>query len=205
MADQPTPIQRQVYDFIAESVDKQGIAPTNREIADRFGWKSPRAPAVHIEALIRKGWLERRRGTARGLRPVRLKTTPQEALRRVPLVGTVVAGIPVEAIEDVEGMVGIDPAMFPDAGVFALRVKGDSMTGVGINNGDVALVRQADTAEDGDLVVAVVDGEATLKRFLRRDGDLVLHPENPAYRDIVIPRDADLHLSGVVVGIIRKL
>ena len=125
-------------------------------------------------------------------------------LRGVPLVGAVPVGIPIDAIEDVEGIVGIDTTMFPEAEVFALRVKGESMIGAGIRDGDIALVHQTPEAADGDIVVALMDGEATLKRFYRKDGRVVLHAENPDFKDLVVQPGVDFSLSGVVVGIVRR-
>jgi len=125
-------------------------------------------------------------------------------LRKVPLVGTVPAGRPVEAVEDAEGMIGVDSGMFPEADMFALRVKGESMTGAGIRDGDVALVRQTPEAADGDIVVAVVDGEATVKRFFGREGRVELRAENPEFGDVVVWPGADFRLAGVVAGIVRR-
>jgi repressor LexA len=115
------------------------------------------------------------------------------------------AGRPLDAIEDMEGTIGIDPGLFPEADVFALRVKGLSMVGAGIRDGDIALVHQVPEAADGDIVVAVMDGEATLKRFFRKDGGVILHAENPDFRDMVVGPIVDFSLAGGVVGIVRRM
>ena len=107
--------------------------------------------------------------------------------------------------KDVDGFIGIDPAMFPEAEIFALRVKGESMVGTGINDGDIALVHQTPVAEDGDIVVAMMDGEATLKRLLRKEGRVVLHAENPEFKDLVVRPNVEFNLAGVVVGIVRRM
>ncbi len=200
----PTAIQQRVLEYIQRAVRENGRPPTDREIADHFRWKSRFAARRHVTALVRKGFLEKTPGVARGLN-VPLAVTRRDGLRGVPLLGDVPAGRPIDAMENLEGTLGIDPAMFPEANVFALRVKGESMVGAGIRDGDVALVRQTPDARDGDLVVAVMDGEATLKRFFLKDDRVVLHPENPAFQDIVVTPEVDFSLSGVVIGIIRRV
>ena len=199
----PTLLQQRVLEHIRQTMLERGSPPTEREIADHFRWKSKLAAQRHINALVRKGFLTKTPGAARGL------NIPGVAVRRlglrgVPLVGTAPAGIPIDAVEDVEGTIGIDPAMFPEADVFALRVQGTSMVGAGIRDGDIALVHQTPEAGEGDIVAAVMDGEATLKRFFRRGGRVVLHAENPDFKDLVVQPDVDFTLAGVVVGIVRR-
>jgi repressor LexA len=191
-------------DYIRRFITDKDRSPTEREVAAHFGWKSKFAARQNILALIRKGLLERIPGVARGLETAGRIAKRIVRLRGVPLVGAVPAGIPIDAIEDVEGMIGIDTSMFPEAEVFALRVKGSSMVGAGIRDGDIALVHQTPDASDGDIVVAMMDGEATLKRFYRKDGRVVLHAENPEFKDLVVQPDVDFSLSGVVVGIVRR-
>ncbi|MCL2000847.1 MAG: transcriptional repressor LexA [Planctomycetes bacterium] len=201
----PTPTQKRVLDFIREFMAGSERAPTEREIAKHFHWKSKYAARQNIGALVRKGLLERTPGVARGMRVVRRMASHAIELRAVPLLGAVPAGIPIEAVEDVDGVVGIDQAIFPEAEVFALRVKGESMVGAGINDGDIALVHQTPVAEDGDIVVAMMDGEATLKRLLRKEGRVVLHAENPEFKDLVVRPNVEFNLAGVVVGIVRRM
>ncbi|MCL2000567.1 MAG: transcriptional repressor LexA [Planctomycetes bacterium] len=153
---------------------------------------------------MRKGFLERTPGVARGL-GVPGAVARRKGLRGVPLLGNVPAGRPLDAVENLEGTIGIDPALFPETGVFALRVKGMSMVGAGIRDGDIALVHQTPEANDGDIVVAVMDGEATLKRFFRKDGQVTLRAENPEFKDLVVQPDVDFTLAGVVVGIVRRM
>ena len=203
MSPNPTAIQQRVLDHILHTMIKTGRPPTIPEIAIHFGWKAQFAAERHVRALVRKGFLEKTPGVARGLN-VPEAVARRQALRGVPLLGAVPAGRPIDAVEDREGTLGIDPAMFPEAEVFALRVKGESMVGAGINNGDIALVHQTPVAEDGDIVVAVMDGEAMLKRLLRREGRVVLHAENPEFKDLVVRPDVEFNLAGVVVGIVRR-
>ena len=200
----PTPTQQRVLDYILQIIAGSNRSPTEREVAAHFGWKSKQAARQNIDALIRMGLLERMPVVARGLNAARKVAKRIVGLRGVPLVGAVPAGRPVDAVEDVERTFGIDPEMFPEADVFALRVKGVSMIGAGIRDGDIALVHQTPEAADGDIVVAIMDGEATLKRFFLKDGQVVLHAENPEFKDMIVRPDVDFTLSGVVVGIIRR-
>ena len=202
-SNEPTPIQRRVLEYIRQSTAKTGRTPTEREVAAHFG-QSKTTARQNIELLIRKGLLDRTPGVARGLSIAGMIARRIVGLREVPLVGAVPAGRPIDAIEDVEGAIGIDPTMFPEADVFALRVKGASMVGAGIRDGDIALVHQTPEAGDGDIVVAVMDGEATLKRLYRKGGKVVLHAENPDYEDMVVQPGVDFALAGVVVGIVRR-
>ena len=199
----PTAIQQRVLDHIRHTIAETGRPPTEKEIADHFRWKSRFAAFRHIHALIKKGFLEKTPDVARGLK-IPGAAARREGLRGVPMIGAVPAGHPVDAVEDREGEIGIDPAIFPEADVFALRVKGASMIGAGIRDGDIALVHQTPEAGNGDIVVAVMDGEATLKRFFKKDGRVTLHAENPDFEDLTIRPDVDFTLSGVVVGIIRR-
>lgn len=195
--------QQQVLEFIETCLEKDGRPPTLREVAGHFGWRSDNAARQHLEALETKGAIVIDRGQARGIRLVeRHRPKP---MREVPLVGRVPAGVPIEAIEEVERQVGLDPQMFPESDVFALTVRGDSMTGIGIHDGDTAVVRKVERAEHGDIVVAMIDGDATLKRYQLRQGHIVLHPENPAYRDIVVDDPEMFRMVGQVIGIIRRL
>ena len=201
---EPTPTQQRVLDYILHFSGELNRPPTEWEVAGHFGWKSRNAARQNIDLLIRKGYLKRTPGVARGLNASSKATRRMAGMRGVPLVGTVPAGVPIDAVEDVEGMVGIDSGMFPEADVFALRVKGESMTGAGIRDGDVALVHQASEAADGDIVVAIMDGEATVKRFFNKNRRVVLHAENPEFKDIAVRPDVDFRLAGVVVGIVRR-
>lgn len=199
----PTPIQRRVLEYIRETVRHQGRAPTHEEISRHFGWKSTNSARTHIRLLIKKGLLEKDGGLARG---VRLPSGPPTSrpVREVPVLGRVAAGLPIEAVENPDGAVGVDAELFPDEALFALRVKGASMINAGIHEGDIALVRQVEEAEEGDIVVALVDGEATVKRFYRKPGGVVLRAENPLFPDRFISRGQEFSLAGVVVGLVRR-
>jgi repressor LexA len=195
--------QQEVLAYLTDAIRRGGRPPTLREMAAHFGWRSDNSARQHLRLLRQKGVIEYDEGVSRG---IRLGPTPDAAeLRDVPLVGKVAAGVPLEAIENIEGNVGIDPSMFPETDVFALRVNGDSMLEAGIHDGDIALIRKTGEAADGDIVIALLNGEATLKRYLRTTGTVILRAENDAYRDIqVSPRD-EFQIVGLAIGIIRRL
>jgi len=203
MSPNPTPTQQRVLDYIRHAMQETGRPPTEQETADHFRWKSKFAAQRNIRALIRKGFLAKTPGVARGIN-ILGAAIRRKGLKEAPLVGVVPAGRPIDAIEDAEGTIGIDPDWFPEADVFALRVKGESMIGAGIRDGDIAFVHQTPEVKDGNIVVAVMDGEATLKRFYRKGGQIVLHAENPDFKDLVVQPNVDFSLAGVVVGIMRR-
>jgi len=197
--------QRRILEFIVERIEDQGAPPTLREIAQHFGLASPASVRGHLEALEKKGFIRRRGWTARGIEPVkdRIKKLFWEREGWIPLLGRVAAGRPLLAEENIEDVLKLE-GLFPrDQGLFALRVKGDSMVGAGILDGDIVIVRPQPTAEAGEIVVALIeDGEAegTVKRFRCRGDEIVLESANPAYPPIVT-REA--RIVGVVVGLVR--
>ncbi len=194
-----TPRQQQTYSYITHYVDRFGSAPTLQEIAGHLGVMGNLGVLRHLKALEKKGYIER---TGAGSRAIRL--VKRSHSRSLPLIGTVAAGPLCEAIEQTEESIQVDAALVRGEGSFVLRVKGDSMIGAHILDGDLAVVRPQTTADNGDIVVAVVDGEATLKRFFR-DGDKVrLQPENRHFAPIILSNDSgELRLAGKVTGVIR--
>jgi repressor LexA len=203
MASPLTPTQRRVLDFLREFVERHRFAPTAAEIAGRFGI-AVKNGFYYLELLERKGYIRRKRH-----HPRRIEFVGESLFRsavRVPVLGRVPAGGPREAIEEVEGELLLDPDLVGEGEVFSLRVKGDSMTGAHICDGDHVLVRSQARAEEGEIVVAVIDGEATVKRFRRWKGKVRLEAENPAYPPIVVPAGArSFRIAGKVVGVYRKL
>jgi repressor LexA len=200
--------QRDILAFVREFSDHNGMPPTVREIGARFRI-TPRAAFDHLRALERKGALLRRPSAGRTSRALRLaETGPGGRHRPVPIVGRVAAGRPLLAEENRDGEVPILASALPHGGedVFALRVRGDSMIDAHICDGDLVLVRKQESAQINDVVVALVDDEATVKRF-QRDGDrIVLKPEHPAMRPIVVdPRQQPVRILGKVIGLVRGL
>ena len=188
--------QQQILDFVGSYTDENGYPPTVREIAAAVGLRSPSTVHSHIKKLIEQGYLDK---AGRKTRTVSVKgsNTP---ITRVPILGRVTAGMPILAVEDVEGYIPID--MSSSRGEhFALRIQGSSMIGAGIYDGDYIIVRKQDHAEEGEIVVALIGEEATCKRLTKQDGHVVLMPENPAYP----PIDGDEgYILGVVVMLYRK-
>ncbi|MHC4884262.1 MAG: transcriptional repressor LexA [Planctomycetota bacterium] len=198
--DDLTQRQREVLAYIESEIHERGCAPTLREIAGHFGWRSDNSARQHLKLLQQKGVIEFDGHRSRNIR------IPSAApkTRPIPLIGRVAAGMPIEAIENREGNLGLDPNLFPEEDLFALRVRGDSMVEVGIHDGDMALVQRSVSARSGELVVALLNGEATLKRYLIEGSTPLLRAENREYGDIPIAPTDDFSIVGSVVGIVRR-
>lgn len=207
-----SPRQRDVLDFIQSTIAQRSIPPTYREIGDALNISSTNGVADHVKALIRKGYLKKAQGEASGGVARGLMLTAKSQSRRrgavvsVPLVGTVAAGSPILAEENYEKTLHLDRSMTASNGAttFALRVRGDSMIDEGILDGDVVIVRQQNTARNGDIVVATVDGEATVKFFFRERERIRLQPAHPTMAPIYVNNSSDTIIQGVVIGIYRK-
>jgi repressor LexA len=200
-----TQTQRRILDFIQREMGAARPAPTHREIADHFGYSSTRAAACHLAAIKRKGFLESEPGKVRALRVI----SPLQKLRRrvadIPLFGTIPAGFADERQQEAKGCVSIDIATLgikPTPRTFALEVRGDSMIGRHIVDGDVVVVEHGQTPRDGDIVAALIDGESTLKTFVANKGKPHLKAENPRYPRL-IPA-GELVIQGVMVALIRR-
>jgi len=175
--------QQQVLELIAEHIEHHGFPPSHRELMLSLGVKSPLGILKHIRALERKGHIVCQPGSSRGI--TLANRPPRPAM--LPILGHVRAGRPAEALEDILGWCATDPDWTRGADCFYLRVAGDSMIEAGIREGDLALVRSQSTAENGEIVVALIDGEATLKRFYREAGRIRLQPENVRMAAIIVP------------------
>lgn len=191
--------QQQVYLYIVDYVERHGSAPTLQEIAAHLDVKGNLGVIRHLQALENKGYIER---TSAGSRGIRIIGRSHSCF--LPVVGTIAAGPLSEAVEQTEESLQVDAALIRGEGSFVLRVKGDSMIDAHILDGDLAVVRPQPTADNGDIVVAVLDGEATLKRFFREGDTVRLQPENPCLAPILLSIDSGaLHLAGKVTGVIR--
>ena len=179
--------------FVRSYAEEHGFAPSIREIGRAVGISSTKAVKYHLDILVNQGLLERTDRQARTIRTAHQSDT-------LPLIGRIAAGAPLLAVENVEGRVSL--TRFHDC--FLLRVKGESMTGAGIMDGDMVIVRPQATAENGEIVAALIDNEATVKRFQSALDAIVLKAENPAFEPIVIkPGRSDFRIIGVVVGLLR--
>ena len=195
--------QQAIYDFICAAIDKRGLPPTMREIGEKFGIRSTNGVEGHLAALERNGLITRHRGKSRGI-SMPARERPAVA---IPLLGRVAAGLPVLSPENREGDVLVDLTLFSlrsAHNLFALKVKGDSMVNAHIVDGDTLLVRAQASARDGDIVVALVDGEATVKRFFLGKSQVRLQPENSAMKPLLLDRGEFL-IIGKAVGVLRRL
>lgn len=195
-----TPRQQKIYDFIKAEVRKKGYPPSVREIGEAVGLRSSSTVHAHLEKLEHKGYIRRDPTKPRAIEI--LESDVQAAhMVSLPLVGRVTAGEPVLAQENIEEFIDV-PSQFVKPGTtqFVLRVKGDSMIDAGILDGDLVLVRQQSQAENGEIVVALLEDEATVKRFYREADAIRLQPENPRYQPILTP---DVVVLGKVVAVFR--
>jgi repressor LexA len=191
--------QKQVLEFVARYLDQNGCPPTLREISDELGIRGTATAIVHLDALERKGYVTRRDGS-RGIALTR-KSGKSVCL---PIIGTVRAGMPEPAIEDILGYYNIDASWLKGEGNFILKIKGDSMINAGVYDGDYGIIRPQSTADNGEIVVALIGGEATLKRFFREKDYIRLQPENNSMEPIIIREgDAETVIAGKLLKTIR--
>ena len=198
--------QKQILMFISQFIDKHKYPPTRSELSAHFGFRSPNAAESHLRALEKKSVIGIERGAARGitLLPLSADELPASANTSLPLVGRVAAGSPVLAQENIEDEYRVDPSLFPRKPHYLLRVEGMSMRDAGILDGDLLAVHRTPEAHNGEIVVARVDDEVTVKRFRRRDSRVLLIPENPDFNPIEIDLSRqDLAIEGLGVGVIR--
>ena len=192
-----TPRQAEILEMIRESIAEYGSPPTRAEIAEAFGFRSPNAAEDHLRALARKGYIELLPGSSRGIRLL-------EDMG-IPVVGRVAAGSPILAEEHIEDYYEMSPDVFHPRADYFLRVRGESMRDAGILNGDLLAVHQTAEARNGQIVVARLDEEVTVKRFRRRGNRVQLLPENPDYEPIEVDlREQPLAIEGLAVGILRN-
>jgi repressor LexA len=196
--------QRDVLDFIADRVDAVGVAPTLREIAERFGFSSTASAQKHVLHLERKGFLVREKHQKRGLALTSLgRRQVMPEVDGVPLLGAVAAGSPIESLPQDE-RIELPPTMLGSGDHYALKVRGESMIDDGIHDGDVVVIKGTSEASNGDMVVALVSGEVTLKRFYRHGSDRIrLQPSNPNVPPLIVSA-ADVTIQGRVVGLLRR-
>jgi repressor LexA len=215
-----TPRQEAILEFVTEFLEKRRIPPTVREIQEHFEFESTNAAVEHLTALERKGYLKRRRGVSRGIELTSRSISFHPAVASLPLVGEIAAGTPLLAEENIEGYIHLDKTLIGGEGHFLLRVKGDSMRGAGICDGDLVVVKKAESAERGEIVAAYLGGEATVKyynmsaprgikvRGIRRGegrGAVELRPANPVYSPILITKEKypDFRILGKVRAVLR--
>lgn len=196
-----TPRQQQILELIKRHIEDTGYPPTRAEIANELGFKSPNAAEEHLRALARKGVIEMISGTSRGIRLL-LEEEPSG----LPLIGRVAAGEPILAVENIEDYLEVAANMFYPQADYLLRVHGMSMKNVGIMDGDLLAVHKADTAENGQIIVARIEDEVTVKRLkkTRKRHEIMLLPENEELEPILVDlKEQDFAIEGLGVGVIR--
>jgi len=201
-----TPTQEKVFEFLKDFLREKGFPPTLREIASHFGLKGPKGPQKTLNILERKGYI---RKVPVGSRAIEILSYPQFSLTHilsVPIVGRVRAGEPILAIENIEGYINLDRSLVSSGDVFLLRVQGDSMIEAHIQDGDFALVKPQPNAENGEIVVALIEDEATIKRIFMKRDLIRLEPANPKMEPIIVKKgEKKITIVGKVVGIFRKI
>ena len=216
--------QQQILDLIRQAIINTGFPPTRAELATVLGFKSANAAEDHLRALARKGVIELTAGASRGIRLTdlanesieadvdtelpadrpRLKTLPGAGFLLLPLIGRVAAGHPILATENIEKEINIDLDMFEQRPDYLLKVKGLSMRDAGILDGDLLAIKKTSDARNGQIVVARIDEEVTVKRLSKSGGRIELLPENPDFEPIQIQPGQDFSLEGIAVGLIRN-
>ncbi|MDD1966470.1 transcriptional repressor LexA [Pseudomonas sp. NPDC090203] len=196
--------QAEILDFIKRCLEDNGYPPTRAEIAQKLGFKSPNAAEEHLKALARKGAIEMTPGASRGIRIPGFEAKNDDT-GGLPIIGRVAAGAPILAQQHVEESLAINPAFFHPSADYLLRVHGMSMKDVGILDGDLLAVHTTREARNGQIVVARIGDEVTVKRFKREGSKVWLIAENPDFAPIEVNlKDQDLVIEGLSVGVIRR-
>jgi repressor LexA len=201
------PRQKKILDFILDTVEERGYPPSVREIADAVGLASPSTVHAHLEALQKKGYINK---DATKPRAIEISYAPgvgpsesRSGVRHVPLVGRIAAGSPIQAIEEIEEVMPLPASIVGDGTFFMLKVKGDSMLDAGILDGDFVVIRKQDDATAGSIVAALLEDEATVKTLVRQGNKTILRPENPAFEPIEVTGDG--RILGKVVALLRSM
>ena len=202
--------QAEILSFIKTHIRYSGFPPTISEIQEQFSFKSPNAVQDHLKALVRKGQIRRNPNQWRGLELMAANKSRHEATQYstipVPLIGRVTAGLPVLAEENFEGTISVDRSLVGRATrLFALHVHGDSMIKAGIYDGDIAIAQQQSVADHGDIVIALLGDEATVKRFYRKNKVIILKPENDKMQPIRVSEGSDFKILGKVIATLHRI
>jgi len=202
------PRQKRILEFILSTVEARGYPPSVREIADAVGLASPSTVHAHLEALQSKGYIRKDPTKPRAIEisyaPGVGPSASRSGIKHVPLVGRIAAGAPLQAVEDIEDVLPLPASIIGEGTFFMLRVKGDSMTGAGIEDGDLVVIRKQDDATPGSIVAAMLEDEATVKTLVRDNGRTVLRAANPAYAPIEVTTENG-RILGKVVALLRSL
>lgn len=205
MAEPLTKRQKEVLDYIAQYIEIHGYAPSYREIAEAFQLGSVATVADHVETLVAKGLLQKSDNSARSLQLVHEDDFHEEHAIGLPILGLIAAGQPIQTMSGHTETLEVPPFMVGTRHSYVLQVKGDSMKDEGIFEGDYVVIQEKDTPSNGEMVVALVNGEeATLKRYYKEKNHIRLQPANDAYDPIIVPKETPIKIQGVCIGVIRK-
>jgi repressor LexA len=204
--------QEKVLYFLKDFLQRVGFPPTLREIASHFGLRGPKAPQKTLQILEKKGYVRRVPGGSRAIEILKYVDKDGRHLGQahstltIPIIGRVKAGEPILAVENIEGYINLDRSLVSSEDVFLLRVQGDSMIDAHIQDGDFALVKPQPNAENGEIVVALIEDEATIKRIFKKRDLIRLEPANPHLEPIIVKKgEKKVAIVGKVVGIFRKI
>ncbi len=206
MAQPLTKRQKEVLDFITQFIELHGYAPSYREIAASLDMSSVATVASHVETLVEKGYLGKGVGQARSIQLIKPKREEFDEDHAVglPILGLIAAGQPIEAVTGHAETLDVPPFMVGRRNSYVLQVKGESMIEDAIMDGDFVVIQEKEVPSNGEVVVALVEGEATLKRYYKEKDHIRLQPANSTMDPIIVPKDANLQIQGVVIGVIRK-
>lgn len=204
--------QEEILNLIKSAIENTGFPPTRAEIAAELGFKSANAAEEHLKALARKGAIEITAGTSRGIRllgsfaesSAPMAHVPAPLLMSLPLIGRVAAGSPILAQENLETSYSVDPNLFSSKPDYLLKVRGESMRDIGIMDGDLLAVKKVDSAKNGQIVVARLGNEVTVKRYRRNGATIELLPENSDFKTITVQPEDEFALEGLAVGLLRS-
>lgn len=195
--------QKKIFEYIQQQILEHGSAPTIREIGEKFDIASTNGVRTHLTALVKKGYLKKQQFISRGLA---LNEAFSSQVGRLPVVGRVAAGTPIDAIENIDRELALDLSFLPKGACFSLRVAGDSMKNIGIYDGDLVLVQKQSIAQRGDIIVARINNEATVKRYIPDGTRVILQPENDDYEPIIVnKKSGEFRVEGKVVGLLRRM
>ncbi|MHB1687215.1 MAG: transcriptional repressor LexA [Ignavibacteriaceae bacterium] len=214
MKQQLTDRQEEILNFIEQFLEANGYPPTLREIGKKFDIASTFGVKRHLDALVKKGYLKVEGFASRGITLLHQNENQdagkefsfrsERVFREIPIVGRVAAGMPILATENIEGNIVVDSTFFKNSDdCFALKVKGDSMINAGIFEGDILVVRPGKQANNGEIIIAMLDDESTVKRYENKDNKIRLIPENNSYQPIEVNETKEFSIIGKVIGVIR--
>lgn len=196
--------QKEILDFICQFREECGYPPTLREIGKKFGISSTFGVKRHLDALVKKGYLNIEGSLSRGISVLNNNREDENLFRKIPVVGRVAAGSPILAVENIEGSIVVDPTLMKkNEDCFALKIKGDSMINAGIFEGDIVIVSPKKEAFNGEIIVAMIDDEATVKKFEKKNNKIRLLPENDNYAPIEVEDTKEFAIIGKVIGVVR--